>query len=288
MNERGVFAVDRGIWKHPAFKREPYTEREAWLWMVGAAAWKDTKVRVRHSVVQLKRGQLPHSERFLAEKWGWKSKTRVHRFFIRLKNEAMITLQADHGTNLTTIYNYEKYAFNGTARKPKTEPPSEPIADQRRTKEEEREEGKKEELILESAHSAPQTRPAKEKTSRGTRLPSDWQPSAADLKFATDHGLRLYEAEIEATKFRNYWTAKAGRDATKLDWARTWQNWILNATGGRYGKRINAQNGNGAQRSGGVDFIAGLAEVAKDISGHGEMAGSAAEEIPLGRFNIDG
>lgn len=78
--------------------------------------------------------------------------------------------------------------------------------------------------------------PAK-KVSRGTRLPVDWQPSDDDFKFATDNGMRLFEIEIEATKFRNYWTAKSGSGATKLDWPRTWQNWILTATarGGRGG-----------------------------------------------------
>lgn len=35
--------------------------------------------------------------------------------------------------------------------------------------------------------------------------------------------------ETEAIKFRNHWTSKTGKDATKLDWSRTWQNWVLNA-----------------------------------------------------------
>ena len=33
----------------------------------------------------------------------------------------------------------------------------------------------------------------------------------------------------ETEKFINYWVAKAGKDATKLDWNATWRNWILNA-----------------------------------------------------------
>lgn len=46
MSERGVFAVDRGVWDHPMFADEPFTEREAWLWMVSAAAWMSKRVRV--------------------------------------------------------------------------------------------------------------------------------------------------------------------------------------------------------------------------------------------------
>ena len=29
-----------------------------------------------------------------------------------------------------------------------------------------------------------------------------------------------------AAKFRNYWVAKSGKDATKLDWQATWENWV--------------------------------------------------------------
>lgn len=28
-----------------------------------------------------------------------------------------------------------------------------------------------------------------------------------------------------AGKFRNHWVAKSGKDATKIDWYATWQNW---------------------------------------------------------------
>jgi hypothetical protein len=33
----------------------------------------------------------------------------------------------------------------------------------------------------------------------------------------------------ETTKFINYWLAKSGSGATKTNWERTWQNWMLNA-----------------------------------------------------------
>jgi hypothetical protein len=35
------------------------------------------------------------------------------------------------------------------------------------------------------------------------------------------------DVRIEAKKFRNYWVAKSGKDATKLDWEATWENWML-------------------------------------------------------------
>ncbi|MEZ2131883.1 MULTISPECIES: hypothetical protein [unclassified Sinorhizobium] len=61
---------------------------------------------------------------------------------------------------------------------------------------------------------------------RPTRLPADFLP---DLRFAAEKGLSQAQAAVEAAKFRNYWTAKAGADALKLDWQATWRNWVLNA-----------------------------------------------------------
>lgn len=64
---------------------------------------------------------------------------------------------------------------------------------------------------------------------RGTRLPDNWQPSADEINEAIKIGLSFDQATAEAEKFRDYWTAKAGRDAVKLDWLATWRNWCRNA-----------------------------------------------------------
>ena len=61
---------------------------------------------------------------------------------------------------------------------------------------------------------------------RGTRLSADFKP---DLEFAVSIGVDHSRGLIEFDKFRDYWTAKAGKDAVKLDWPATWRNWIRNA-----------------------------------------------------------
>jgi hypothetical protein len=47
------------------------------------------------------------------------------------------------------------------------------------------------------------------------------------------------KVRIEAAKFRDHWTAKSGRDATKHDWFATWRNWcrsdIAQRNSGRQG-----------------------------------------------------
>lgn len=59
---------------------------------------------------------------------------------------------------------------------------------------------------------------------RGSRLPDDWTPSESEVAYAKARGL---DPHAVAEKFRNYWHAKAGNGATKLDWSATWRNWCI-------------------------------------------------------------
>jgi hypothetical protein len=108
MSERGVFALDRGWFNHPAFADEPFTEREAWAWLIAEAAWKPRRRRIGSRVIELDRGQLAGSVRFLAERWKW-SKSRVDRFLNRLKNETMIGTDSGTGILLVSVCNFDKY-----------------------------------------------------------------------------------------------------------------------------------------------------------------------------------
>lgn len=76
----------------------------------------------------------------------------------------------------------------------------------------------------------------KRKVSRGTRLPDDWTPSEKDVAFAEQY-LGAAEIEVEALKFRNYWTNRTDRVGSKPRWDRAWQNWILNVRGQSNGQR---------------------------------------------------
>ena len=114
MAGQGVFAVDRGIFDHPIFAPEPFTEREAWLWMLSSAAWADKRVRVGKTMIDLQRGQLAFATRFLAVKWQW-SHSKVVRFLNRLKTDTMLTTQPTHDATLITICNYSEYQFGRNA-----------------------------------------------------------------------------------------------------------------------------------------------------------------------------
>ena len=77
--------------------------------------------------------------------------------------------------------------------------------------------------VLDAAQGAART--------RGYRLPNDWvlpkpwgEWALEEFKTWTPDVVR-----VEADKFRDFWCAKAGREAVKLDWQATWRNWCRNA-----------------------------------------------------------
>lgn len=71
---------------------------------------------------------------------------------------------------------------------------------------------------------APQSAAAPKRNDRGGRLPLDWKATEAQRQFARDCGL---DPDRTETIFKNFWHAKSGKDACKLDWDKTWQNWCL-------------------------------------------------------------
>lgn len=135
MNEAGVYAVHRGVWDHDAFANEPFTEREAWLWLIGAAAWKPQTVRIGKMVAQVKRGEYAVSLRYLGKAWQW-DKARVHRFLGRLKNRDMIETQTETGLTVITIRNYDEYQKVSMPKRDSRETENETQTRQQRDKEE--------------------------------------------------------------------------------------------------------------------------------------------------------
>jgi len=67
---------------------------------------------------------------------------------------------------------------------------------------------------------------------RATRLPADWEPSDQLIEFMKKERPDL-TPRTTVMRFMNYWQAKAGRDATKLDWDKTFMSWILNEKQGQ-------------------------------------------------------
>jgi len=118
MSRGGFYQMARGWMDDEFFTNEPFSERDAWCWLIEHAAWKPTRARIRGATVELDRGEMTFSVRFLADRWQW-SKSRVDRFLCRLASENMVKTRSKIGTvtgrkagqsqSIITICNYEKY-----------------------------------------------------------------------------------------------------------------------------------------------------------------------------------
>lgn len=130
----GTVNISRGIWSDAAFKAEPFTEREAFMWMIMEASYKPREKRVGSAVIQTERGQLATSVRFMSEAWGW-SKSRVDRFLKRLENRDMIGTDSGTGINLINVCKYDEYqgggASSGTAKSENRDSSGTPAGQQR-------------------------------------------------------------------------------------------------------------------------------------------------------------
>lgn len=102
------YRMERGWKDSEFFQKEPYSERDAWEWMIEEAAFKEKTVSVLGRPVRLKRGEFCHSVRFMASKFQW-SIGRVQRFLKRAQKWNMLIMSTDTGQILISISNYSKY-----------------------------------------------------------------------------------------------------------------------------------------------------------------------------------
>lgn len=92
---------------------------------------------------------------------------------------------------------------------------------------------------------------SRQKNSRGTRLPPDWQlpPEYAEDLRQIDSRLIPAARQI-ADKFRDYWVAVPGAKGVKLDWRATWRNWVR-----REAERLPGSPGSVQQLAGRPQFL---------------------------------
>jgi hypothetical protein len=117
MDKGGFFLVYRGVF--PDFGDAPYTEREAWLWLIASAGYEDTDM-----------GQINTTYSELARAWKWTyggkdkrpNSNKARRFLDKMAQQGRITFCNNKGqflsqscNNLVTreicvnICNYSKY-----------------------------------------------------------------------------------------------------------------------------------------------------------------------------------
>lgn len=80
----------------------------AWVDLILMANYEDKKVNISGDVLNLKRGQVATSLRYLSSRWGW-SKDKVSYFLNTLESDGMITKIYDRNRTVLTLVNYGNY-----------------------------------------------------------------------------------------------------------------------------------------------------------------------------------
>lgn len=106
--DKGWYLMHRGWQKNAMFKKEPFTEREAWEWLVSEATYETKTVSFKGNPIKLTRGQLSHSIRYMADEWKW-SKSKIESYLNKLKKWDAIRTDNRTGQNIITICNYDEY-----------------------------------------------------------------------------------------------------------------------------------------------------------------------------------
>lgn len=96
------------------------------------------------------------------------------------------------------------------------EAPSKPLASQKQKQKQKQEQA--------PSDASPPALPASD-AARGTRLPSDWVLPEDWQAWAQEERPDL-DADAVASRFRDFWAAKPGKDGRKVDWLATWRNWV--------------------------------------------------------------
>jgi hypothetical protein len=111
MAKKGYIRLSRKFFNHPYWKeKRVYSPAEAWLDLISSARFepKPERIHVRMNFIEINRGELRASQRFLSERWGW-SLGKVNRFLKTLELETMIERIQKHSETIIIIKNYEKY-----------------------------------------------------------------------------------------------------------------------------------------------------------------------------------
>lgn len=233
----GFITIERSLFDHEFFDDEPMSEREAWMWMIARAQWKDGRHKVGKDMYGVPRGTFMTTLRELQSKFMWRSDTKVRNFLKRLENEGMIERTTVGSRNApkthVTVCNYNEYqASERTKNVPETH--------RERTKNAVKNKGTREQGKRDTVVSP----------KNGTRLPDTWFLSASLGQWSTQEGATEEMIRREAEKFKDYWKGVAGAKGRKADWDATWRNWIRKAiadnqpkfkaiTGGHNGQPAN-------------------------------------------------
>ena len=148
------------------------------------------------------------------------SEREIRTSLKRLKSTSELTIKTTNKYSIISITNWHIYQVSDQQDANKR-----PASDQQATtnKNDNNNKNEKEDIIGDALP------PKTPKQKKGSRLPDDWDCSTELGKWAmNEYGMTRDEVAAEIYAFIDYWKAKTGQNAIKLDWDATFRNWIRN------------------------------------------------------------
>lgn len=107
--QKGFVKLNRGFFNNALWKENrTYSRPEAWLDLIASAEIEAGKVHIKGQDIEVQRGELVASNRYLQNRWNW-SNTKVSNFLKYLKKNSMITMRNDTGNTILNLVKYRVY-----------------------------------------------------------------------------------------------------------------------------------------------------------------------------------
>jgi len=101
--------LSRKFFEHPFWSEDrEYSKGEAWLDLIQFARFEPSAAIVNGKVIELQRGELCASIRFLAKRWSW-GEQKVRTYLDTCKRLGMITHRQHSGESILTLVKYGSY-----------------------------------------------------------------------------------------------------------------------------------------------------------------------------------
>ena len=232
------------LWK----EARNYSKAEAWLDLIQLARFEASTEMINGKVIEVQRGELPASRRFLELRWDWGS-TKVSNFLKILEDSKMIKRKQTNGHTIITLCNYDKYNSNEDGDKPQNKPST----NQRQTTDKPPTNQNKEYKNYKNEEEFNKEKESKKKNSRFS------PPTILEIQnYFLEKKLNENLAKKEAQKFFDFYDSKnwfVGKNkmakwkSAASGWINRMENFNQNAT------KSNNQTGNNASNRSGVTKI---------------------------------
>ena len=111
----GYIKLYKQIIENPVWSDKPFARGQAWIDLLLMANFADGEMFSKGTLIEVKRGQVFRTIKYLSERWGWSTK-KTKKFLLYLEKSRMIALKGLPQGTLITIEKYSDFQSEGLPR----------------------------------------------------------------------------------------------------------------------------------------------------------------------------